>query len=199
MEAKIALPGYDNSMGHAELYALLSSQPAHVKHQYGLALLKTATHFIDFEASGLHPDSYPIEVAVSSERESYQAFIKPVYYWTYWSHDAQDMHGISRERIIAEGLDADEVAAALNEHFAGQILWASSSHDKFWLDVLFEASTREPTFHLDNIYKYLDPRLWRNVSRSLPQSHAHRATEDAKALGKAIQTVIRDLETTPAP
>jgi hypothetical protein len=38
--------------------------------------------FIDFEASGIAPDSYPIEVAVVSSEASYSSLIMPARYWT---------------------------------------------------------------------------------------------------------------------
>lgn len=61
------------------------------------------THFIGFDASGIVPDSYPIEVAVIFARGEYQALIQPASYWDHWRYDAQDMHGLSREQFISEG------------------------------------------------------------------------------------------------
>lgn len=60
-------------------------------------------HFIDFEASGIAPDSYLIEVAVVFPGGEYQALIQPERYWDHSSHDGQHMHGLRREQLIAEG------------------------------------------------------------------------------------------------
>ncbi|UUT24105.1 hypothetical protein [Pseudomonas sp. T8] len=46
------------------------------------------THFVDFEASVIAPDSYPLEVAVVFPGGEYQALIKPASYWDHWSYDA---------------------------------------------------------------------------------------------------------------
>jgi spore cortex formation protein SpoVR/YcgB (stage V sporulation) len=70
--------------------------------------------FVDFEASGIALDSYPIEIAIVSAETEYHALIRPVYYWTHWSFDAQDMHGISRETLLADGLEPSLIAAELS-------------------------------------------------------------------------------------
>lgn len=53
--------------------------------------------FIDFEASGIAPDSYPIEVAVVSREISFSSLI------THWSFDAQDMHGLCQDQLRKRG------------------------------------------------------------------------------------------------
>lgn len=59
--------------------------------------MERPSFFIDFEASGIAPDSYPIEVAAVSSEFAFNTLIKPARYWTHWSFDAQDMHGLSQE------------------------------------------------------------------------------------------------------
>ena len=39
--------------------------------------MERPSFFIDFEASGIAPDSYPIEVAVVSRETSFSSLIKP--------------------------------------------------------------------------------------------------------------------------
>lgn len=73
--------------------------------------------FVDFEASGIAPDSFPIEIAVMSADDDSQALIRPIYYWTHWSFDARDMHGISRESLLGGGLDPSIIAVELNARF----------------------------------------------------------------------------------
>ena len=65
--------------------------------------MERPSFFIDFEASGIAPDSYPIEVAVVSNETVYSSLIKPVRYWTHWSFDAQDMHGLTQDHLLQEG------------------------------------------------------------------------------------------------
>lgn len=102
--------------------------------------------FVDFEASGIAPDSYPIEIAVAAADFEYQALIRPARYWTHWSWDAQDMHGIARESLMAEGIEPNVFAVELNTRFAGAMLCSDSPQDGFWLEILYEAAGIEPSF-----------------------------------------------------
>ena len=138
--------------------------------------------FVDFEASGIAPDSYPIEIAVVSSEVEYQALIHPVYYWTHWSFDAQDMHGISREALLAGGLDPSIIAAELNARFEGAKLCSDSPQDGFWLDTLYEAAGTEPSFSLLPLESFLGRAVADEIYRLIPPKHAHRALPDAKAL-----------------
>ncbi|PHX39732.1 hypothetical protein AO263_34640 [Pseudomonas sp. NZIPFR-PS5] len=95
--------------------------------------------FVDFEASGIAPDSYPIEIAVVAADFECQVLIRPVDYWAHWSFDAQDMHGISRENLLANGLEPSFIATELNARFDGARLCSDSPQDGFWLDTLYEA------------------------------------------------------------
>jgi hypothetical protein len=104
--------------------------------------------FVDFEASGIAPDSYPLEIAVVAADFEYQALIRPVYYWTHRSFDAQDMHGISRENLFAIGLEPSLIAAELNVRFEGARLCSDSPQDGFWLGTLYEAAGIEPSFEM---------------------------------------------------
>lgn len=69
--------------------------------------------FIDFEASGIAPDCYPIEVAVVSGETSFTSLIKPARYWTHWSFDAQDMHGLTQDQLRQQGDTPVAVATCL--------------------------------------------------------------------------------------
>lgn len=138
--------------------------------------------FVDFEASGIAPDSYPIEIAVVSTDFEYQALIRPVYYWTHWSFDAQDMHGISRETLLAYGLEPSFIAAELNATFNGAKLCSDSPQDGFWLDTLYEAAGIEPSFFLLPLEGFVGRPAADEIYRLISSKHAHRALPDATAL-----------------
>jgi hypothetical protein len=142
-------------------------------------LLPAFEYFIDFEASGLSPDSYPIEVAVVGPRTRYSTLIMPCRYWNHWSYDAQDMHGLTREDLINFGLTPAAVARELNERFSGKILWADSSYDALWMDVLFEAAEAEPSFLVRNYFDLMDESMRMKYLQLMPQVCAHRALPDA--------------------
>lgn len=92
-------------------------------------------HFIDFEASGIAPDSYPIEVAVVYPGGEYQSLIKPAAYWDHWSYDAQDIHQLTREKLMSEGQPPLAVAQEMNRLFDGKTLCSDNPADCYWLDV----------------------------------------------------------------
>lgn len=145
-------------------------------------------HFIDFEASGFHPESYPIAVAICDCTGHFAAFIHPMVHWTYWSHDAQDMHGITREQLITEGTAPQELAIRLNQGYHGNTLCSSNPVDAFWLDMLFEAAGAEPQFELKPIEAWIGPDAAAEVLRLMPSCSAHNALSDAQALMQAYAT-----------
>lgn len=143
-------------------------------------------HFIDFEASGIAPDSYPIEVAVVYPGGEYQSLIQPASYWDYWSYDAQDMHSLSREQLIAEGKPPLEVAQDMNRLFDGKTLCSDNPTDCFWVDVLYEAAGIEMTFNVKPLESFLGREAAGGIYSRLPVRKGHRALQDAQALAKAV-------------
>lgn len=98
--------------------------------------------FVDFEASSLAKTSYPVEVAWVFEDGACEShLIRPAPGWTDWDPGAERMHGLSRERLEAEGEPHDKVARrvleALSEHEACA---SAPSWDGKWLSVLLRAA-----------------------------------------------------------
>lgn len=151
------------------------------------------THFIDFEASGIAPDSYPIEVAVVFPGGEYQALIRPAGYWDHWSYDAQDMHGLSREQLILEGTPPLEVAQAMNRLFDGKTLCSDNPADCFWLDVLYEAAGIKATFEVKPIESFVGREVASEISGRLPIRKGHRALLDAQALSNTVYICFSDM------
>ncbi|EPE95116.1 3'-5' exonuclease [Rhizobium grahamii] len=97
--------------------------------------------FLDFEASSLGKDSFPIEVAwVFQDGRSRSFLIRPAPDWTDWSPDAEAIHGISRDQLDRNGTAAEVVARHMMKELAGNDLYASApSWDGKWLSVLLRA------------------------------------------------------------
>ncbi|MCF8977945.1 MULTISPECIES: hypothetical protein [Pseudomonas syringae group] len=144
--------------------------------------MERPSFFIDFEASGIAPDSYPIEVAVVSSEASYSSLIMPARYWTYWSFDAQDMHGLSQDQLREQGDTPGAVARQMNQLFSGQVLCSDSPQDVFWFDVLYEAADLRPTFELKPLEVFLGREAASDIYRLMPTTRHHRALNDATAL-----------------
>lgn len=152
---------------------------------------ETPTYFIDFEASGIAPDSYPIEVAVVYPGGEYQTLIQSARCWDHWSYDAQDMHQITREQLIAEGTPALEVATAMNRLFDGKILCSDNPVDCYWLEVLYEAAGIEPTFSVSPLEVFIGREAATEALALRPPFRVHRALGDTRALADCIDLYLQ--------
>jgi hypothetical protein len=103
---------------------------------------------IDFEASGLGPGSFPIEVALApvDGELPWSALIRPTEMWCQgeWDEIAEEVHGISLEQIVRQGLDVTEVIERL----------ASASHDA----VLVSDGAIMDTYWLSRLWDEVFPR-----------------------------------------
>jgi hypothetical protein len=149
------------------------------------ALRNKVDIFFDFEASGLHPESYPIEIGIIHGDIKYQKYIKPVYHWDYWNNDAQAIHNITRETLFKEGFDIINVANELNEMFSGQTLWSDANEDRFWMDVLFQEAGIERHFNVANIRNIIPEQYQKLFSEETANMTEHRALSDAIELKRA--------------
>jgi hypothetical protein len=102
----------------------------------------TRALWLDVEASGLGPDSYPIEVGwcdIDDRRGS--VLIRPAPGWTHWQPAAEAIHGIARAHIEAEGVPVTGAAARIAEAVAGRTLYSDNPMmDGLWLARLFAAA-----------------------------------------------------------
>lgn len=94
--------------------------------------------FLDFEASSLADDSYPIEVGwVFEGGEGESVLIRPAEDWNDWNPTAETIHGLSRATLTRDGVAHDVVARRMVEVLPGHDLYASApSWDGKWLSVL---------------------------------------------------------------
>jgi len=98
--------------------------------------------FLDFEASSLNKDGYPIEVAwVLSNGDEESHLIRPDPTWTDWDLKAETIHGLSRERLHAQGAPVADVARRMMSALAGYALYATApSWDGKWLSRLLRTA-----------------------------------------------------------
>jgi len=145
---------------------------------------------IDLEASGFGRGSYPIEVGFALENRDIHSFlIKPENDWTHWSEEAEQIHGISRERLLAEGMSIEDIALKLNEMLRGQTLYSDAwSFDSSWIGRLFDSAGIVQRFRIETINKLLKPdqvEFWHPTKEAVLQElglKAHRAAIDVQVL-----------------
>lgn len=152
---------------------------------------------IDLEASGLGPDSYPIEVAwVCAESGRHDSFlIDPgsVPGWDFWDEFAEELHGIEPQQLAQEGITAEAACHRLNDALHGCTLICDAyDFDLFWLSRLFESQQMAMAFRLRGIEAVLSPeqRIQYHLL-SKTQLRRHRALDDARDQVRAI-TMLRE-------
>ena len=161
--------------------------------------VNTAPPIIDLEASGFGRGSYPIEVGFALEnREIYSFLIKPEDDWTHWSEEAEQIHGITREQLQAEGMSIEDIALKLNELLRGKTLYSDAwGFDSSWIGRLFDSAGIVQRFRLDTINKLLKPEqveFWHPTKEAVLQElglKAHRAAIDVQVLQETYVRIAR--------
>ncbi|WP_336367762.1 3'-5' exonuclease [Marinobacter sp. C2H3] len=162
--------------------------------------------FIDFEASSLDLiASYPIEVGICMpDGELHSWLICPHVLWQDWSESAEQIHGISRARLQAEGTEVRDVAHQLNRLLPEQVYCDAWTFDSFWLHRLYKAAGVRPEFQLESISMLLNSqqvRLWSGLRQQVITDlglPVHRAANDALILHSTWQRIIsRDAAVAP--
>jgi len=124
--------------------------------------------FIDFEASSLNMDSYPIEVAWSLEGGSIEShLINPdeVKSWTDWEEESQAIHGISKDTLSSRGKHPKWVAKRMNEVLAGKVLLSNAyEFDLDWCETLFKAADEVMEFTFGDAWHVFGLQLHANVN-----------------------------------
>jgi len=159
--------------------------------------------FYDCEASCI--GGLPIEIGwafvetLTGEIKSESHLVRPPPYWdmeSVWDPDAEKLHGISRQQLIAQGRPSFEIARRMNKVLVGRELFSDApADDERWLRIIFDEAGLEPAFtirrtHADVLTAQLAARLgWDIVGYEAARAEAarisprtHRAEADARLL-----------------
>lgn len=169
--------------------------------------------FADIEASGLQFLSYPIEVGWAwvekSHVEARNLLIKPTPEWlgwkTGWNEEAEKLHGISQEQLLADGLEPSNVCEILNREWQdAEIAFDTgpAAHDARWLSILYRAASSEPSFGMAQLSSDLAILAYARMLRipdatvlqleRLAPKTTHRAAADA-AVWAWWRSVLRQI------
>ena len=143
--------------------------------------------FLDFEASSLGPESYPIEVGWAGEDGTLESWlIRPAPGWDDWDPTAEALHGLSREKLRSAGAPHEEVArralTALKDH---EVYVSAPSWDGKWMSVLLRAAGL-PRHALR--LKDVDEAARAAVAEALPG----RPQDEIALLAKALLAAARE-------
>lgn len=150
---------------------------------------------LDVEASGLHPASYPIEIAWQhrSNPKYFDSFlIKPVATWTYWDPYAEThLHHISRATLENNGISVLEAVLRLNNALNGQTVYSDAAdYDRRWIAALFSAAGAEKTFTIRSLFSLVPPSREGAYRQHMARSPTvHRALEDVRQIVKSLNYV----------
>ena len=144
--------------------------------------------FIDVEASGLGPYSWPIEVGWAFHEEAPRSvLIRPFEGWPMqaWEKSAESLHKISPDKLLAEGRDVLDVALGLNAALGQATVYSDApDYDSFWLFRLYDAAGVQPNYRLADLADLLTPLWWDE-----PKALVARAAEVAPATHRAAADV----------
>lgn len=159
---------------------------------------KLPAYFLDFEASSLDEDSWPIEIGIARVRNRKVAtdsrLIRPEPDWNpdAWSSASEKIHGISRETLRTAGIEATKVAMWFKEQNTGIAITDNPEFERRWLIKLLGAHPPFPLVRLLDFDSYVKmslpdaaavSRCFRALEASRPQPH--RAGPDAARLASA--------------
>ncbi|KXI22348.1 hypothetical protein [Photobacterium sanguinicancri] len=156
---------------------------------------------LDFEASGLSDQSYPIEVGYSlPDGTGESLLINPLSSsdaWQYWDDYAENhIHHLSRRDIERKGEQVVEVCQHLNKVLGKfEFVFCDSQWDLFWLGRLYHAAHMRPSFMLTEVGHWLMQE--NGIARSSFQlaleaqgPTKHRAMDDAHQIRLAISQLV---------
>ncbi|MFV8836496.1 hypothetical protein ACNSTU_16160 [Aquisalimonas sp. APHAB1-3] len=134
--------------------------------------------FIDFEASGLTSESYPIEVAWSMPDGTVEShYIDPAPHWDYWDPEAEAIHWIPRHLLRDCGRPVAWIAERMNAVLAGHTVYCDApGMDRFWMNRLFDAAGVEPAFELGSFWA-----IHPDATASLPPRRVDQILQQAEA------------------
>lgn len=157
-----------------------------------------SAYFLDFEASSLSPNSWPIEIGVARVVDGAvvtgSRLIKPYSDWedAGWSESSAAIHGLSRTYLEANGDDARDVAKWFKAENNGIAVTDNPEFEQRWLIRLLETDLPFPKVQLLDFESYVrmslnDDAAIAQVFHSLETQGPppHRAGQDAERLAKA--------------
>ncbi|MBC2715714.1 MAG: hypothetical protein HF978_10440 [Desulfobacteraceae bacterium] len=127
-------------------------------------LYRQSMYIIDFEASGLGKESYPIEVAWGDGRHPVTSFLlnpESMNGWTDWDPRSLEFHGIPRDKLIKKGEDPKRIAEIMVKELAGKTLYSDEPrYDNMWKDRLLIDSGYDPRLiRIKNLKYFLNKMI----------------------------------------
>jgi len=164
--------------------------------------------FIDFEASGLSPKSWPVEIGWAfADGDPVAHLIRPDESWPVaaWDPAAETLHGLSQKILHKKGEEPGKICEIANQALAGFDVYSDAPDwDGFWLYRLFNVARVKPAFVLRDFTSVMgeiavdrQKALFEIAQRSAPRRH--RAADDARHLQTLFNLACAEQGAAPAP
>lgn len=148
---------------------------------------------LDCEASGLHLDSYPIEIAWKHHKNSGwcdEFLIEPHPTWNYWSEASAKIHNIRWEELKEAGISIGAASVRLNLNLSQfeKVYVTSVQYDTFWLDKLFETAKIKRKFRVLDVMELtlVEGFDYDSFFGVFMEPTKHRAMADVDQIIKAV-------------
>lgn len=164
----------------------------------GTLVRNSSAYFLDFEASSLDPEGWPVEIGIARVAEgavsSESCLIRPHAGWPAeaWSETSARLHGLSLAQLERDGIAAPEAAAWFRDRNDGIAVTDNPEFERRWLVRLLATDPPFPQVRLLDFESYL--RLSLPNDAAVARAHAalaaqgpppHRAGPDAERLARA--------------
>lgn len=152
-------------------------------------------YIIDVEASGLHDESYPIQIGWQHRGDLNrfgEILIRPHPDWVYWDESAEKrIHHISRQQLLS-GMDIVDACHLLNDLFERSPVYSDcNSADGFWIERLFEAGHVEQRFDVRSVYDLVSDENLSDFQKKLRSSERpHTALADARIISDIVNFFV---------
>jgi hypothetical protein len=118
--------------------------------------------------------------------------IRPATGWTHWSVVAEEVfHGITRDRLMREGIRVDHAVRQLEAALVGQEVYSEDpEQDGRWLERLYRAAHEPCRIVVRDVHALFDALRGRRDLSAIRQTvaarfpHVHRAVPDARQLAE---------------
>ena len=149
---------------------------------------------MDVESSGSEKDdgSFPISIAVAGpEGAAWSWYVCPLEDWTHWDSAAEDVHGLSRDFLIAEGQDPYLLSRILNRLFRGKTLLVRSEAEQAWVKQMFGTVQVKLTFEIFTLGQAYDGETVQGIDDAILEVSLTRIPkEDVKILFDVVKSRV---------
>jgi len=106
------------------------------------------------------------------------------------------VHHIQRDQLVQHGRTPQDIVQILNEWLRGMVVYSDAwAHDYTWLNKLYDAANRSPSFRLENLRALLsdgEANRWHELKMGVAKEAnlpRHRASSDAKLLQMTLMAL----------